>query len=97
MNLAPMSLIFRVSGCDKDENKFEKNLIAPFFKPTVAMVTMRRAPSSRTSRRSILLKGEELVTVNYIIESSELEEIRVTFKINKKKFSARSVCTVPQV
>ena len=36
------------------------------------------------------------MTVNYVIESSELEEIRVTFKINKKKFSARYVCTYVQ-
>lgn len=75
LQLIPVPLVYRVSGCDVHGNHFERSILTPFFTPRIAMLTLTRDPSndvSRTNTSSI---------VSFTVQSMEHEPVTVSFKV----------------
>ena len=75
LQLIPMPLVYRISGCDLYGNQFEKALLTPFFAPRLAMVTIMRDPLND------VLTANTSTIVSFIVQSMELEPATISFRV----------------
>ena len=75
LQLIPMPLVYRISGCDFHGNHFEKSLLTPFFTPRVAMVTIL------CGHFNDALSANRSAIVSCIVQNMELEPATISFKV----------------
>lgn len=75
LQLIPMPLLYRISGCDYHGNYFEKALLTPFFTPRVAMVTVLH------DHVNDIFSANTSAIVSYIVQNMEFAPATISFKV----------------
>ena len=77
LQLIPMPLTYRISGCDVNGIHFEKVLLTPFFSPRVAMVSITPDPSEPAE----ITSPDTSAIFLYRVQNMDLVPATVTFKV----------------